>query len=86
MTQGVPTLASGSPSCDEILFAAGYPQFSVSTTADLDCALEFMADPARRSRYVADVQREIWRRHAPEVVRDAYVELFDRIMPDTDNY
>lgn len=86
MTQGVPTLASGSPACDEILVAAGYPQFSVSTAHDIDRALEFLADPARRSLYVADVQREIWRRHAPEVVRDAYVELFERILPDTDNY
>lgn len=86
MTQGVPTLASGSPACDEILVAAGYPQFSVSTTLDVDRALEFMADPARRNLYVADVQREIWRRHAPEVVRDAYVGLFERILPDSDNY
>lgn len=86
MMQGVPTLASGSPACDEILEAAGYSQFSVGTTLDVDRALEFLADPARRSLHVADVQREIWRRHAPEVVRHAYVELFERILPDSDNY
>lgn len=86
MVQGVPTLASGSPSCDEILEAAGYSQFSVRTTLDVDRALEFLADPVRRSAYVADVQREIWRRHAPEVVRRAYVDLFERILPDKDNY
>lgn len=86
MTLGVPTLASGSPACDEILEAAGYPRFSVRTTLDVDRALEFLADPAQRSLYVADVQREIWRRYAPEVVRQAYVELFERILPDSDNY
>jgi hypothetical protein len=86
MVQGVPTLASGSPSCDDILEAAGYSQFSVNTPLDVDRALEFLADPARRAAYVADVQREIWRRHAPEVVTRAYLELFERIQPDRDNY
>ncbi len=84
--QGVPTLASGSPACDEILEAAGYPQFSVNDTLEMDKALDFIADPVRRSLYVADVQEEIWRRHSPEVVRDAYVDLFEGILPDRDNY
>lgn len=86
MTQGVPTLASGSPACYEILEAAGYPQFSVDTTLDVDRALEFLADSGRRSDYVADVQKEIWKRHGPDVVRRAYVELFERILPVGNNY
>ena len=86
MTQGVPTLASGSPACDEILEAAGYPQFSVSTELDIDGALQFLADSERRNRYVADVQREIWRRHGPDVVRQAYAGLFEKMLPDRDNY
>lgn len=86
MIQGVPTLASGSPACDDILQAAGHPQFSVATERDVDRALEFLADPDRRSSYVTDVQAEIWRRHSPEVVRRAYLDLFERMLPDTDTY
>ncbi|NQW50077.1 MAG: hypothetical protein HQ465_02440 [Rhodospirillales bacterium] len=86
MIQGVPTLTSGSPACDDILEAAGHPLFSVCTTSDVDRALECLADSGRRRDYVADVQREIWLRHAPEVVRRAYVELFEWVLPDRDNY
>jgi hypothetical protein len=86
MTQGVPTLASGSPACDDILQAAGYGQMSVSTTLDVDRALEFLADPDRRSSYVTDVQAEIWRRHSPETVRRAYLDLFEKMLPDRDTY
>jgi hypothetical protein len=81
--QGVPTLPNGSPARYEILVAAGYPQFSVST---MGRAVEFLADAGRRSLSVADVQKEIWRRHAPEVVRYAYIDPFERILPDTNNY
>lgn len=86
MTQGVPTLASGSPACDDILQASGYGQMSVSTTLELDRALQFLADPDRRNSYVTNVQAEIWRRHSPEVVRRAYLELFEKMLPDRDTY
>ncbi len=86
MIQGVPTLSSGSPSCDDILKAAGFPQFSVNTKTDVDRALELLADPGRRSAYVTTVQAEIWRRHSPEVVRRAYLELFERLLPERDTY
>jgi glycosyltransferase involved in cell wall biosynthesis len=86
MTQGVPTLASGSPACDDILQAAGYGQLSVSTTLEVDRALEFLADTGRRSSYVKNVQAEIWRRHSPETVRRAYLDLFEKMLPDRDTY
>lgn len=86
MVQGVPTLTSGSPACDEILQAAGYSLFSVKTTQDVDRAMEILNDRARRGGYVLDVQQEIWRRHSPEVVRRAYLDLFERMLPDQDNY
>ena len=86
MTQGVPTLASGSPSCSEILAAAAHEMFAVESPYAVGRAMAELSDPAKRSAYVHDVQLEIWRRHSPEVVRRAYVELFERILPGEDNY
>ena len=83
---GVPTLASGSPSCLEILQATGYEMFAVDTVLDLRRAIDLLSDDARRVAYVADLQREMWRRQAPAVVRRAYLELFEKILPGNDNY
>jgi glycosyltransferase involved in cell wall biosynthesis len=77
---GVPTLVSGSPSCSEILEAAGYGEFEIDVTQDIDHAVEMLSDTARRAAYVADLQDEMWKRHAPSVVRDKYLELLQMIL------
>lgn len=86
MTHGVPTLVSGSPSCSEILAAAAYDMFAVESPYAVGRAMAELSDSAKRTAYVHDVQLEIWRRHSPEVVRRAYVELFEKILPGEDNY
>ena len=86
MMHGVPTLVSNSPSCSEILRAAGHGLFSVESPLALDRAMERLLDPEERHTYVHEVQLEMWRRHSPEVVRRAYLELFERILPGNDNY
>lgn len=78
--QGVPTLVSGSPSCAAILEAAGYGEFEIDLTKDIDHVLEMLSDDARREVYVADLQTEMWKRHAPEVVRDKYLDLMQLIL------
>lgn len=77
---GVPTLVSGSPSCSEILEAAGYGDFDIEGSQDIDDGLAMLADPERRAAYVADLQAEMWKRHAPDVVRDKYLELMQLIL------
>ena len=77
---GVPTLVSGSPSCGEILEAAGYGEFEIDLTQDIDHALEMLSDSARRAAYVADLQGEMWKRHAPAVVRERYLDLMQTIL------
>ena len=77
---GVPTLVSGSPSCSEILEAAGYGDFDIEVSQDIDHALEMLSDGTRRAAYVADLQAEMFKRHAPEVVRDKYLELLQMIL------
>lgn len=77
---GVPTLVSGSPSCSEILEAAGYGDLEIDVPADIDHAIEMLSDDARRAAYVADLQTEMWKRHAPSVIRDKYLELMQMIL------
>jgi len=77
---GVPTLVSGSPSSSEILEAAGYGDFEIDVSADIDDAIEMLSDDARRAAYVADLQTEMWKRHAPSVIRDRYLELMQMIL------
>lgn len=86
MTHGVPTLVSNSPSCADILNAAGHGMFSVESPFALGRAMNRLADPEQRRAFVRDLQLEIWRRHSPDVVRRAYIELFERILPGNDNY
>lgn len=86
MTHGVPTLVSGSPSCSEILSAAGHGMFSVDGPLALDRAMSALSNPEKRRTYVEDVQSEIWRRHSPQAVRRAYIELFEKLLPGNDNY
>ncbi|WP_422035603.1 glycosyltransferase [Reyranella sp.] len=86
MMHGVPTLVSGSPACSEILSAAAHDMFAVETPYALGRAVRELSDPDKRRSYVQDVQLEMWRRHSPEVVRRAYVELFERLLPGNDNY
>jgi len=86
MMHGVPTLVSGSPSCSEILGAAAHERFAVESPYALGRAVRELSDPEKRRSYVHDVQLEIWRRHSPEVVRRAYIELFERLLPGNDNY
>lgn len=77
---GVPTLVSGSPSCSEILEAAGYGEYEIEGYQDIDDALAMLADRPRRAAYVADLQSEMWKRHAPTVIRDKYLELMQLIL------
>jgi hypothetical protein len=77
---GVPTLVSGSPSCAAILEAAGYGEFEIDLIRDIDQALEMLSDDGRREAYVADLQAEMWKRHAPEVVRGKYLDLMQLIL------
>lgn len=77
---GVPTLVSGSPSCTAILEAAGYGEFEIDVTQDIDHALEMLSDSVRRAAYVADLQAEMWKRHSPAVVRDKYLDLMQTIL------
>lgn len=77
---GVPTLVSPSPACLEILEAAGYAELAIRTPQDITNALRWLSDPERRSAYVSDLQREMWRRHSPQVVRSAYTTLFEKIL------
>lgn len=86
MMQGVPTLVSNSQSCSEILSAAGYETFSIGSPVALGRAMTRLSDPDYRRSYVHDVQQEMWRRHSPEVVRRAYFELFESVLPGNDNY
>lgn len=86
MMQGVPTLVSSSPSCLAILKAAAHENFAVESPYTLGKAIADLSDPQKRSTYVHDVQAEIWRRHSPQVVRRAYVDLFERVLPGNDNY
>jgi len=86
MMHGVPTLVSGSPSCSAILKAAGHENFAVESPYALGRAITELSDPEKRRTYVHDVQLEIWRRHSPQVVRRAYVDLFERVLPGNDNY
>lgn len=76
---GVPTLVSGSPSCVELLNAAGYGNLAVDTPLDIDRAIELLADPAQRIAYLSALQGEMWQRYAPDVVRDAYLALFQKL-------
>jgi hypothetical protein len=76
---GVPTLVSGSPSCIELLHAAGYGKFAVETPLDVDRVVDLLSDPAQRIAYVSALQKEMWRRHAPDVVGDAYRALFQKL-------
>lgn len=77
--QGVPTLVSGSPSCLELLEAAGYGDFAVETPLDVDRVVHSLSDPAQRTAYVTALQKEMWRRHSPGAVADAYRELFRNV-------
>lgn len=77
---GVPTLVSGSSSCGEILESAGYGEFDIEGFQDIDHGLAMLADPTRRAAYVADLQAEMWKRHAPTVVRDKYLQLLQLIL------
>jgi hypothetical protein len=77
---GVPTLVSPIPACVDILRAAGYADLTISTEENLDRAIKWLSSANRRTSYVYDLQREIWQRHAPEVIRTAYIELFTRIL------
>ena len=86
MMHGVPTLVSNSQSCSEILSASGYEMFSIGSPVALDKAMSRLSDPEYRRAYVRDVQEEMWRRHSPEAVRRAYIELFERVLPGNDNY
>lgn len=86
MMQGVPTLVSGSLSRLPILEAAAHENFTVESPYALGKAIAELSDANKRSRYVHDVQAEIWRRHSPQVVRRAYVDLFERVLPGNDNY
>lgn len=78
---GIPTLVSGSPASIELLNAAGYGEYAIELQQDIDHAMEMLSDQSRRAAYVADLQAEMWRRHAPEVVRRKYLELFQRLLP-----
>lgn len=84
---GVPTLVSGSPSCIEILDAAGYGAFAIDTPLDVRRAIEMLSNRAQRTAYVSDLQKEMWRRHAPEVVRHEYMEIMQKLLlvPDSDD-
>lgn len=79
---GVPTLVSGSPSCSELLDAAGYGSFAIETPLDVDRVVDVLSDPAQRVAYVSALQKAMWRRHAPEVVGDAYRALFQKLWSD----
>jgi hypothetical protein len=83
---GVPTLVSGSPSCVELLTEASYGHLAVDTPLAIDRAMESLADPARRIAYVTALQEEMWRRYAPDVVRNEYLSLFQKIWsgPESD--
>ena len=83
---GVPTLVSGSPSCLELLDATGHRDFAVESASDIDRLVEILSNADRRAAYVRDLQEEMWRRHAPDVVRQAYLELFEKIWTDSSNY
>ena len=78
--QGVPTLISGSPSCIEILEAAGFGEFAIDASPDIDLAVEMLSDGERRAAYVTTLQAEMWRRHAPSVIRDKYLDLMQLIV------
>jgi hypothetical protein len=60
--------------------------FSVGSPVALGKAMTRLSDPEYRRTYVHDVQQEMWRRHSPEVVRRAYIELFESVLPGNDNY
>lgn len=78
--RGVPTLVYNSTSCGEILAAAGYGEFEIEVSQDIDHALEMLSDDARREAYVANLQAEMWKRHAPDVIREKYLELMQLIL------
>jgi len=82
---GVPTLVSSSPSCIELLEAAGYGRLAVETPLDASRAVALLSDPAQRSAYVSALQEEMLRRHGPTVVRNAYLALFERLWSDLDD-
>ena len=77
---GVPTLVSTSPSSLDILEAAGYGRFAINGPRDIDRAIEMLSAPDRRTAYVEDLQQEIQRRHAPDIVRREYAEVLQRTL------
>lgn len=76
---GVPTLVSGTPSCIEILQAAGHAHLAINGEADLQRVVDWLSSPQQRAAYVSDLQKEMWLRHAPGVVGSAYRRLFEDI-------
>jgi glycosyltransferase involved in cell wall biosynthesis len=84
--RGVPTIISNSPACFEILQAAGHGEFAVANPSDLDRVLELLSNPERRHSYVYALQEEMWRRHGPDTVRQAYLDLFDKVLPSNSDY
>jgi hypothetical protein len=45
-----------------------------------------LSDAGQRTAYVRDLQKEMWRRHAPDVVRLAYLQLFEKVWTDGSTY
>jgi len=86
MMQGVPTLVSGSPSCLPILEAAAHENFAVESPYALGKAIAELSDENKRSTYVQDLQPGDPATPPPQVVRRAYVDLFERVLPENDNY
>ena len=78
---GIPTLVSGSPSCIEILDAAGYGEFAIEAPRNIDRAIAMLSNPRQRAAYVSDLQKEMWQRHAPAVVRGEYLRLMRDVGP-----
>lgn len=74
--QGIPTLVSGSPACNEILQATGNTFAITDSLERLDEAMALLASDSFRSDYLQSTQAHINQQVGEKVIADHYAALF----------
>ena len=74
ITNGIPTISTGSQSIAQLLQQSGFAAMSVANDRELDGAMERLGDLAYRSAYVSRMQEIIQDRFGPLAVGQRFVE------------